>query len=103
MHKRRWLLQRLLFGAAAFHVVGDSAAATLPLLDENDPAAIALGYRANAKLVDRRRYPSYDGRQACVNCALLAFGTGIQRSCSLFPGKLVFASGWCKSWIKKGR
>jgi hypothetical protein len=98
---RRRLLLRLVFGASAITAVADSGAAAATQLDETDPAAIALGYRANAKLVDRKKFPSYEVHQSCVNCALFAFGTGIQRPCSLFPGKLVYSGGWCKAWAKK--
>jgi hypothetical protein len=102
---RRLLMQRMLLatGASTAALTRTAEAAPLPLLDEHEPAALALGYTQNAKTVDHRRYPGYYGRQSCANCALIAFGTAVRRSCSLFPGKLVSARGWCKSWVKRAR
>jgi len=99
------VLRRLLAATAAITAgaTRPAAAAPLPLLDETDPVAVSLGYVANAKRVDRRKYPAYDGRQTCASCALIAFGTAVRRPCTLFPGKVVLATGWCRSWQPKGR
>lgn len=104
MSSRRELLQRALWiaGGAATLASGASQAATPPLLSEDDPVAKALAYHASAKKVDKSKFPTYADNQNCANCALITFGTAIRRPCSLFPGKLVLAGGWCKSWVKKG-
>jgi hypothetical protein len=100
---RRQLIHALLCaaGAGSSIVAGEAHAAALPLLDPKDPAAVALAYTHAAKSVDRARFPTFDGKQNCANCALLALGTAIRRPCSLFPGKLVMAGGWCRSWVAK--
>jgi high potential iron-sulfur protein len=68
-------------------------------LDVKDPAAIAQGYVANAAQVDIKQYPQYVPGSKCENCLLLQGTAGdTYRPCSLFPGKLVSVSGWCKGW-----
>lgn len=68
-------------------------------LDVNDPAAVAQGYVLNASQVDTKKYPQYTHGSSCENCLLLQGTAGnTYRPCSLFPGKLVSVSGWCKGW-----
>jgi hypothetical protein len=68
-------------------------------LDVNDPTALALGYVENAAQVDVKKYPAYVQGSNCENCLQLQGSAGNNyRPCSLFPGKLVSVSGWCKSW-----
>jgi hypothetical protein len=68
-------------------------------LDVKDPAAIAQGYVLNASQVDTKKYPQYAQGSICENCLLLQGTAGnTYRPCSLFPGKLVSVSGWCKGW-----
>lgn len=68
-------------------------------LDVKDPAAIALGYVDDAAHVDLKKYPDFVPGQNCENCLQLQGSAGnAYRPCSLFPDKLVSASGWCKSW-----
>jgi hypothetical protein len=58
-------------------------------LDVKDPAAIAQGYVEKSAVAGSN----------CENCLLLQGSTGLSyRPCSLFPGKLVSSSGWCKGW-----
>jgi len=79
-----------------------SASATGPLLDEKDPAAVALAYVDDASRVDKTRYPQYVAGQVCSNCSLYQGTAGsTQGGCSLFPGKQVAAKGWCSAWAKK--
>src|ERR1700688_2883582 len=64
-----------------------------------DPAAAALGYVENAAQVDTKKYPAFVKGSTCENCLLLQGSAGNNyRPCSVFPGKLVSVSGWCKSW-----
>ena len=78
---------RLTHGAEAAH------------LDVKDPAASALGYVENASQVDIKKYPGFVSGSNCENCLQLQGSAGNNyRPCSLFPGKLVAVSGWCKSW-----
>ncbi len=68
-------------------------------LEVKDPAAIALGYVVNAADVDPKRYPQFVPGSTCENCLQLQGSAGnTYRPCSLFPGKLVSVSGWCKGW-----
>jgi hypothetical protein len=70
-----------------------------PRLAVNDPAAAALDYVENAAQVDGKKYPNYSPGSNCENCLLLQGTAGNNyRPCSLFPGKLVSVSGWCKGW-----
>jgi hypothetical protein len=77
----------------------DSRGAEPNRLDVKDPAAAALGYVENAAQVDVKKYPGYVQGSNCENCLQLQGTAGNNyRPCSLFPGKLVSVSGWCKSW-----
>jgi hypothetical protein len=70
-----------------------------PHLDVKDPTAVALGYVENAAQVDVKKYPDFVQGTNCENCLQLQGTPGNNyRPCSLFPGKLVSVSGWCKSW-----
>jgi len=71
-------------------------------LDEHDATAQALGYRQDARSVDAQAFPAWRRGQSCSTCALIEFGTARQRGCSLFPGKLVAAGGWCSGWQQRG-
>jgi len=86
-------------GAAAALPFRPSRAAEPQRLDLKDPAAIALGYVESADLVDAKKYPAYVKGSTCENCLLLQGSSGSSyRPCTLFPGKVVSASGWCSGW-----
>ncbi len=74
-------------------------------LDEADPIAVALGYKADASAVDVSRFPKRAGEegaeQFCSNCALYKDVNGTYGTCSAVPGKLVAAAGWCNVWVLK--
>jgi hypothetical protein len=71
----------------------------LKRLDVKDPMAVALDYVESASQVDRKKYPGYAQGSNCENCLQLQGSPGNNyRPCSLFPGKLVSVSGWCKGW-----
>jgi High potential iron-sulfur protein len=72
------------------------------LVDEKDPQAAALGYVADAKRVDAKKYPKYAAGQVCSNCALYqGKATDKAAGCPLFAGKQVAGPGWCSAWAKK--
>lgn len=71
-------------------------------LDEQDAAAKAVAYQQDARKVDPRLFPTYRRGQSCTTCALIEFGTAPMRGCSLFPGKLIAAAGWCNVWELRG-
>lgn len=78
------------------------ATAGLPLLDEKDPAAGALGYINDATKVDKAKYANYASGQNCGNCALYLGAAGsAQGGCPLYPGKNVAAVAWCSAYAKK--
>ncbi len=72
------------------------------LLDEKDAQAVALGYVADAKRVDAKKFPKFVAGQNCVNCALFQ-GKAADKAggCPLFGTKQVTAAGWCNAWAKK--
>ena len=79
-----------------------AAAVTGPLLDEKDPAAVGLGYVADATKADKTKYAQYVAGSACSNCALYQGAAGsAQGGCPLFAGNQVSAKGWCSAWAKK--
>ena len=72
------------------------------LVDEQGPQAAALGYVAEAKRVDVKKYPRFAAGQNCASCALYQGKVGDQAGgCPLFAGKQVAAAGWCSAWAKK--
>ena len=72
-------------------------------LDEKDAQAAALGYVADAKRVDTKKFPKYAAGQVCTNCALYqGKPTDKAAGCPLFAGKQVAGAGWCSAWAKKG-
>ena len=44
------------------------AAQSAPMVDEKDPQAVALGYVADAKRVDKAKFPKYSPSQHCAIC-----------------------------------
>jgi hypothetical protein len=108
MISRRRLLGSALTALFALRLLrGEGALAAVPApprtpLDEQEAAAKAQAYEDDARSVDPRVFPTYKRGQSCATCALIEFGTARMRGCSLFPGKLVAAGGWCRSWRLRG-
>ena len=74
----------------------------LPHLAESDPQASALGYKNDAKQVDRKKFANYQPGQTCAGCQQFqAKDKGVWQPCAIFPGKSVNANGWCSAWVKK--
>ncbi len=98
-------LQRRVFVIAAAagtsSLLADAAQAQA-MVDEKDPAATGLGYVADAKKTDTKKYPKYAAPQACSNCALYQ-GPAASKAggCPLFAGKQVAGAGWCSAYAKK--
>jgi hypothetical protein len=96
--QRRVFLMTL---AAAPAAVGTASHAQA-MLDEKDPQAVALGYVADAKRVDTKKFPRYAAGQVCTNCALYqGKATDKAAGCPLFGTRLVAGPGWCSAWVKK--
>jgi hypothetical protein len=95
---RRAMLRKFALGLSLAPLAAIDApraqAAELPLLSEQDPAAKAEHYVADAS-----RAKEASAGALCSNCSVYGGADGAaQGSCTLFPGKLVKAAGWCKSW-----
>jgi high potential iron-sulfur protein len=97
---RRLLVKNLSLTAASAGLFSlRSRGDELKRLDVKDPTAVALGYVESASQVDLKKYPDYAQGSNCENCLQLQGSAGNNyRPCSLFPGKLVSVSGWCKGW-----
>jgi hypothetical protein len=79
------------------HANAAAAAAGLPHLAEADPAAKTLAYVEDATQAEK--IAGFVPGSRCDNCLQLQGNAGDPfRPCPLFPGKLVSAAGWCKSW-----
>jgi hypothetical protein len=97
MQRRVFLMTVAATGAG----IGGAARAQA-LVDEKDPQAAALGYVADAKKVDAKKYPKYAAGQVCSSCALYqGKAADKQGGCPLFAGKQVAGAGWCSAWAKK--
>lgn len=105
---RRALLKGALAGLAAIPVVtiatraNAAAPAAAPAkLDESDPTAKSLGYVHDTKLVDAKTNPTHKPEQHCGNCIQYkGKPTDATAPCTIFGGKLVAGTGWCKVWAK---
>ena len=76
--------------------------AVLPMVDEKDAQALALGYVEDATKADTAKFKNYVPGSECSNCALYQGKVGETAGpCPLFAGKNVAAKGWCMSWAKK--
>lgn len=96
---RRMFLMTLAASGAALSTATKAQAT----LDEKDPQAVALGYVADAKRVDVKKFPKFVAGQNCTNCALYK-GKASDKlgGCPLFGTKQVAGAGWCNAWAKKG-
>jgi hypothetical protein len=79
-----------------------AAPGNMPMLDEKDATAVALGYVADATKADGTKYKSYAAGQNCIGCQLYQGPAGSASGpCTLFAGKQVSAQGWCSAFAKK--
>jgi anaerobic selenocysteine-containing dehydrogenase len=98
MQRRVFLMTVAATGAAL-----TTAAQAQAMVDEKDAQAVALGYWADTKKVDAKKYPKHAATQNCANCALYqGKATDKAGGCPLFAGKQVAGAGWCSAWAKKG-
>ncbi|MCB2003260.1 MAG: high-potential iron-sulfur protein, partial [Rhodoferax sp.] len=65
---RRVFLIHSASASAALAFAGQAQAQEM--VDEKNPQAAALGYVADAKRVDTKKYPKYAAGQVCTNCSL---------------------------------
>jgi type IV secretory pathway VirB10-like protein len=79
-----------------------ASSSALPMLDEKDATAVALGYVANATKADTTKYKTYAVGQHCGSCQLFqGQANAASGPCSLFAGKQVNTQGWCSAFAKK--
>lgn len=90
--------QILAVSAAGLPVASRAAAAKV---EENDPQAMALGYKDDTKQVDQAKYPNHNVAQHCGDCQLYQGGAAPSGPCTIFAGKTVEATGWCAAYAKK--
>jgi hypothetical protein len=57
---------------------------------------------AAAAKVNTSVNPTYRRGQSCTTCVFVERSTAKQRGCTLVPGRLVMAAGWCKLWKLTG-
>jgi hypothetical protein len=75
---------------------------------ENDPQAQALGYHADAKKVETKKWAKRAGpegaKQFCYNCQFYQAKGDAKASksapCQIFAGKEVLSKAWCNSWTQ---
>jgi hypothetical protein len=95
---RRLLLRRIALAASLACVATSRSehahAADAPLIAEDDPAAKAVKYVADAS-----KAKGAPPGNTCGNCALYQGKYASKEGpCQIFPGKNVTAAGWCASW-----
>ncbi|MCA1778394.1 MAG: high-potential iron-sulfur protein [Xanthomonadaceae bacterium] len=78
----------------------------MPKLSLDDPAARSLGYKHDAANVDLEEFPQRGRPEAanhyCKNCTLFQSSDGNEWGpCTVFPGKLVHANGWCSAYVAR--
>ena len=102
MTSRRHFIQTIPVACVAVCAGRAAFAADLPMVDEKDPQAAALGYVADATKADKAKFKTYAAGQNCASCQLYQGKPGAPSGpCPLFAGKQVAAKGWCSAWAKK--
>jgi hypothetical protein len=100
MTNRRVFILQSVLGSTA--MATNAALAAVSMLSEGDPQAKALGYVANTKKADGKKFPKHAASQKCNNCALYqGKASDAAAACPLFAGKQVAGEGWCSAWAKR--
>ena len=98
-NRRVFMMQAVTVATA---VMAASEASAQAMLDEKDPMAAGLGYKADATTVDKTKNPKFAAGSHCSNCALYLGAAGSAAGgCPLLAGKQVSAKGWCTAYAKK--
>ena len=97
-----WAVLHLVFAIAGDRTDELDLTEAQALVDEKDAQAAALGYVADTKRADAKKYPKHAATQNCTNCTLYqGKPTDKAGGCALFGGKQVAGPGWCSAWAKK--
>lgn len=105
--ERRDLLKKGSFALVSLAGIAHAAhshaqAKALPHVAETDAQAAALGYRSDAKKVDRAKFANYKPGTDCDDCVQFEGKKGeAWGPCKIFPGKAVSAKGWCTAFQPK--
>lgn len=108
MKSRREFLQSSAVGMAAVPLIDllgarSAWAAGETRITEDDPVAAALGYKHDASTVDTAKWPKKalpgGENEFCHNCLQYKETEEGWGTCTIFPGKLVAAEGWCNVWV----
>lgn len=87
---------------AATAVMAVSEASAQAMVDEKDPQAVGLAYKADGTKVDKAKNPKFAAGNNCANCALFQAKAGDKAgNCPLFAGKQVATAGWCNAYAAK--
>jgi hypothetical protein len=101
MQSRRHFIRTISLTGAAM-LIGTEARADLPMVDEKDPTAAALGYVPDSSKANQAKYPNHTPAQQCNNCQLFQGKAGAASGpCPLYAGKQVSSKGWCSAYAKK--
>ena len=104
---RRRFVKLGLTGIAAAPAIGlyglnTARAEDLPHVSEDDPAAVALGYKHDISQVDVEKFPKAADGKICSDCQFFTGEPGAEWGpCAIFPGKAVNAKGWCNGFVAK--
>ncbi len=106
MNSRRQFLHRLAItaGSPLFLTLRSHAQDAPPAIElpEDDPVAMALGYKKDHTKVDATKFPMYKPENICEKCVLYTGKPGDPMGpCQVFQNKLVHAQGWCASFAPK--
>lgn len=106
MNSRRTFLLSLVASAGSSALLaGRALAQTAPpadKLEETEPVAMALGFKADTNKVDAQKHPLHTSEQKCAGCTLYQDKPGAALApCTAFGGKLVPPTGWCSVFAKK--
>lgn len=102
LSRRRFLSLAIATAAPAVLISRPLAAADLPVLSPDDPAAKPLGYVADSSTLDPKKQAAYKPGSACAKCALYSGAAGAASGpCGIFAGKSVSAKGWCQAYTPR--
>lgn len=83
-------------------IAGKAAAQAGKPVDEKEPQAVSLGYVADAKRVDKAKFPKYAAPQHCASCQFYqGAATAPTAPCTIFGGRPVAGPGWCSAYVAK--
>ena len=99
-NRRVFMMQTI--SVAGVAALATTVSAQAAMVNEADPQAVGLSYKADATKVDKAKQPKYAAGQICGNCALFqGKATDAAGGCPLFAGKQVAGKGWCSAYAKK--